>query len=136
MTTTIADVRAALATAVNTVSGVTAFGYEADTIKTPGFYIGRKSFTPDLVLGGTKQSYGFTGFLFTQRTLERHAQIRLDQFCDMTGSLSIRTALENDANYTTNLVHYVKVNDVSAMSEASVAGVVYFVVQFDIEVVW
>lgn len=135
--TTIADVREAIATAVDSVPGLVCFPYESDIItQLPAAYIGRGSMNPDLVLTGTKQVYNFTVLLYTQRVLERQAQVQLDAFCDMAGSLSIRTAIEDDTLYTAGLVHYVNVKTVSETMESLIAGVPYFVVKFEIEAVW
>jgi hypothetical protein len=135
--TTIADVRVAIAGAIDTISGLVCFPYESDIIKQlPAAFIGRGSMNPDLVLSGTKQAYAFTVMLYTQRTLERQAQVQLDAFCDMAGALSIRTAAENETLYTANLVHYVEVKSVSETMESTVAGVPYFVVKFELEAVW
>ena len=137
MSANIGEVRTAVANAVSSIQGLTAFPYETDSIsQLPAAYVGRGSMTPDLVLARDKQVYNLTVTLFTQRVLERQAQIQLDAFCDMSGPLSVRTALENETLYPASLVHYVRVLSVSETMETLHAGNAYFVVKFDVEAVW
>lgn len=137
--TTIADVRGQMATILGSnVTGMHGgFAYLADTlVNLPAAHVARPGYDPRLVFGGTKQAYKFQVFVYAPRTLDRQVQILLDTFAEPSGATSVTAALQNDANWGSVTVHYAEVTFIGPIKETEIAGVPYFVVAFDVEVVW
>lgn len=128
----VATARTALAAAVDSISN----------IRCPDGYI-RGRITPpeamidyvvayDLTFARGADSYTFKVKVFDTMTDERSAQARMDAWRDGNDTGSIKYAIEN---YATAAYDYARVTDASDISVATVAGVDYLMIEFDVEVV-
>lgn len=136
MTTSIADVRKAMADCLKLVEGLESQAYPIDTINPPCAHVVRKSMDPRTVFTGSTNVYGFGVVLYVSRTADEWGSATVDAYCEVSGARSIKAALEDEANWPTDLVHYVSVTQIGETAVTEVAGVQYLVVEFDIEVVW
>lgn len=135
MTTTIAQVREALADACK-VQGLQVSPYPADQITPPAAMVLRKRMDPRMVFSAAKSVYQFGLVVYVARADERSGAIAIDRYCETTGDWSIKQAVEDGANWPSNLVDYAQVTSIGETQVAEVAGAQYLIVEFDIEVVF
>lgn len=136
--TTIAQVREQMATICQGVSGINgSSAYLADAVaNTPGVHISRQAFDPRLVMSKARAGYPFQLVVYGSRLLDKQSQQLLESFCEPSGTTSITAAIEDGTKWGTVDVNYASVTNIGAIQESAVAGVTYFVVVFDVEVVW
>ncbi len=137
--TTIADVREQMALIARTnVEGLNGgFAYLADAlVNLPAAHIARPAYDPRLVFSEVKQQYQFQWVVYVPRTLDQQGQKLLDEFAEPSGTTSIVEALQTSDNWGSVTVDYASVTNVSATQETEIAGVPYFVLVVDVEVVW
>lgn len=98
---TIPQVRAAIATAVGTVSGLRTASQIPDKINPPLAVVSRKTITFDETLHSpgeapsSEQEFAVT--VYVPRVSERAAQDLLDAYAEASGATSIKTAVETNA---------------------------------------
>ena len=134
--TTIAEVRSGLAAACVTVSGVAASAYPTDQIVTHTVYVHRLPFDPRLIFTGSKAEHDFRLTVFANRAAETSSATWLEALAELSGSGSLIAAVQTSANWGSVSVDYAQVVNVGEVQVAEVAGVAYFVVSFDVKVVW
>lgn len=132
--TTIAEVRSSLAAAVET-TGLQCSAYILDQIDAPCAMVGRGGFDPRLVMQSTKSVYPFKVSMFHPRMSDIDAQAKIDTYCMLSGSTSVKAAVENGSNWSAS-VDYAVVTNIGATVETEVAGIVYLLTEFDVEVCW
>lgn len=133
--TSIADVRQALAQAIESGAGVVAEPYALRTISAPCVHIVRAGMDPRMVLGAGKAAYEFRCVLFVASKDDVTSQQQIDEFCALSGSTSIKAAIE-DGDLWTASVDYASVTRIGDTVERAVADVIYDTVEFSVEVVW
>lgn len=143
--TTIADVRYGLATAVSegTKTPNRPFGVHCDeylqdlALNPPYAEIVRREMDPRYVFSGAKAQYQFTVRTYWPVTNERAAQVEMDELCDPLSTEGIVAAVEDETNWpSTVTVDYAQVVLVGEQVVVERAGVPYFMVPFDVEVVF
>lgn len=135
--TRLADVRAALAEAVQTGSGLRCYPYLMDTINAPCAFVERRAMDPRMVFGQSKAIYPLQVRVFLPRDSERQSQIDLDELADVQGGeRSLIAAVQDGDNWPDNLVDYVEVVRVNDTALVDVGGVTYITTAFDLEVCW
>lgn len=132
--------RAALATAAATVSGLRANGYMPDNIQVPMAVVLPTPFDPRLVEAGTKTEHEYEMVLFTARAPGEASQKLLDSYCELSGATSVIAAIAastglNGANGGT-YADYAQVTEVSGLEITPNNGVEYLTRKLTIEVVF
>lgn len=129
---TVAAARTALAAAVDTISGLRCpDGYIRGKVNPPEAMIDYEV-NYDLTFARGADSYLFKIKVFDELTSERAAQARLDTWRDGNDTASIKYVIEN---YSTGAYDYARVVSATDITVATVAGVDYLMVSFDVEVV-
>lgn len=134
---TLAAVRAAMATALDGISGLSCSPYLTDSLAVPA---GGAQAMIDvsgparLVFADGGFGWTFTITVFAQRNDERSSQVYLDGLRDVSLSTSIKETIENDSALGA-LVSYGTVGPSSETRVIQIAGATYLVVEFPVEVV-
>lgn len=143
--TVLADVRRGIAYAVtegtktaNRPEGVHCDAYLRDgSIFDPYAEVVRLEMDPRMVFSGAKNQYQLRLRFYWSITNELAAQEEMDELCDPGGESGIVAAIENDELWPSDVtVDYAQVTLVGEQVVVDRAGVPYFMVPFDIEVVW
>ena len=130
------DVCEALAGAVTTGTGLRALGYVDDQVSPPMAMVFTQSFDPRLTTGGSPSRSVQMGVrVFVRRTNMRTAQLELRNFMEQSGTTSIRTAIEDESNWS-ETVHYAEVTEIGQPFEYETANEVYWAVDFSVDVVF
>ena len=96
--TSIATLRAGLAANLATIPGLRVAETIPDNPNPPIAVVLPPSIQFDTSFGRGADTYTFVIALIVARSDERSSQIRMDGYCDPTGSSSIKTAIESDKN--------------------------------------
>jgi hypothetical protein len=134
VTTTIADVRTALATAA-TQSGLRTSAYIEDTVNPPCAQVERREMDPRTVFTGTRNIYGLRVRGYFLRTAEVAGQKAIDAYCDLSGAKSVKLAIEDSDNWNGE-VDYAQVVFISDTSIVAFPDAEYLSVYWDVEVAW
>lgn len=92
---TISGIRAAIATNLNTITGLRAFGFEKDAVPVPGATVGLTSIEYDKDFGGGFNAEIKVRVLVSKAT-DKNAQEKLDGYLAASGALSVKAAIESD----------------------------------------
>jgi hypothetical protein len=133
--TTVTDVRQALADAITNATGLRSAPLAQDTMVAPIAVVTRQAFDPRMILSNVKSTYAFTVTVFVDRTNERAAQTLLDQYCELTGELSVVAAITDGDNWTVD-VDYAQVTQIGEVQAVAIAESQYLAVALDVEVVF
>lgn len=131
---TIAAARAAMADALDGITGLMSAGWMTDNVNPPCAVVMLDAVDYDLVLGGSKQEWTYTVDVYAGRVAEVESQKRLDEYREPSGSTSVKAALQADAVATAAGVDYINVRSVGQVGVATVGGVDYLTVRFTVEV--
>ena len=134
MTATVSQIRAALGTALGSISGVHVRDYLPDRIDDPLVTITPSSFTYHGAFHGGLVTYEFNVVVVVSRVSDRVAQGRLDGFASYDGATSIRAALENDVTLS-GIVSDVTVDSTVNIGTLDQNGAVYLTMEFTVQVV-
>ena len=130
---TIAQVRTALAAAVDGIAGVRATPYVTDAVATPQAIVVVDEIDYEQIFEGGLATYSYRVIVYAQRSSERAAQILLDTLREPTGSTSIRAVIEADTGVKA-LVSWVVVRSVSADQIAKVGDIDYLAAEWQLQV--
>jgi len=128
----IATHRAAMGTALSTISGLNVSAYMTDIIKPPQAMIDLHP-DYDLVFSGSKDTYHYVVQVYTQRDNEKSAQILLDTLRDPNDTSSVKYVFENNATLAA-AVDYAWVKRCSPVEVVLVGTVEYLRITFEVEV--
>lgn len=131
--TTIADIRNALAAAVES-TGLSCDPYVRMQVNAPQAMVNRMAMSPQMVLGGSKSQYAFRVTLYVNLTQEIEAQQALDNYCMLSSDTSIVDAIEG-YNWS-GIADYGEVTQVGETTVQDVGGVSYLTVDFDLIIVF
>lgn len=97
MPATIPEIYSALATRLDTISGLTVYDYQPDTVMaTPMAFPSLNTIEYHRAMGGGLQTYSFTITVIVGRMDDKTAQTALHNYSSWSGSASIRETLESD----------------------------------------
>lgn len=131
MTTSMDDVRTSLAAAVLT-TGLRSYAYIQDQINDPCSMVIPLDYDPRLVLGNSKSVYPFqVRCYFPRASAVEQMQKLMDQYRMMTGSLSIRLAIETSTNWSA-AVDYATVTRIGEVTATDA----HLIFEIDVEVCW
>jgi len=131
--TTIKDVREALANAVKSVRGLDrCTPYLPEQVNPPQAFI-RLAVDYDLVMGRNGDTYNYTVVVIVSRTPDRASQALLDSICEPSGDTSLKTVVEADTALA-DLVDDVIVKSASDLRSIPIGAVDYLGIEFDVEV--
>jgi hypothetical protein len=130
----------ALAAAVATIPELRAKGYIDDVINPNDAHVFTREFDPRMVFTTTPITYQLGVRLFVRRSPLRSAQKTLRGFMEPTGSTSVLAAIEDEANWPTD-VHFVEVTSIGQPFEYQTSGEhgaseTFLAVDYDVTVVW
>lgn len=132
---TVATVRAAIADACATVTGLRSSTYIPDQVNPPVAVVGTVAFDPRLVLGEGKCARNIQVTVYLPRTAEASSQKFADTLTELSGSGSLIVALQTNAGLLA-LVDYLTVTEVRGPLVGTVGAVEYLIYEFDTEVVF
>ena len=133
--TTIATVRTAMKTAVETISGLRAYAVIQDAINAPCAHIVPLEFDPRMVLGESKSEYQFQIRIYAARESADQNQALLDGYREVSGATSITAALQGNAGLAA-VVDYAQVTRIGEVGVVEISGVSYLYLEIDVEVCW
>jgi hypothetical protein len=97
MPATIPAIYSALATRLDTISGLTVYDYQPDTIlATPMAFPSLNTIEYHRAMGGGLQTYSFTVTIIVGRMDDKTAQTALHNYASWDGATSVRATLESD----------------------------------------
>lgn len=128
----VADARAALAAAVDSIDGLRCpDGYIRNSVNPPEAMVDY-TVRYDMTFARGADGHEFKIKVFDKMTDERSAQKRFDRLRDGNDTASIKYAVDN---YATVAYDYARVTEASDITVATVAGVDYLMVEWTVEVV-
>lgn len=130
---TIAAVRNAMKTAIETVSGLRAFDYIQDSIEAPCAHVVPLDFDPRMVLGESKAEYQFQIRIYAARAAAQQNQILLDGYREVSGPTSVTAAVQGNSTLNA-VVDYSQVSRIGEVSVVEISGVPYLYLEIDLEV--
>jgi hypothetical protein len=93
---TIDDIRSGLATRLATITGLRTSSEIPDNPNPPIAIVNLRNVQYDQAFGKGLAVYNFVVTVIVGRAAERIAQRKLNDYCDNTGSQSVKTAIEGD----------------------------------------
>lgn len=140
---TTAQVRAALGTAIRTVTtgSLRAAEYAPDVINPPMATVMADEYDPRMVMGQAKAEHTFQVKLWTARTPAEASQKLLDSYCEMVppgtgGTLTSVVSALQEYTYSSAVLDYVEVVAVSGLEVTEWGAAEYLTRTLDVEVVF
>lgn len=134
--TTIADVRAELATIAAGIGDWSGSSYVGDSVAAGTIKVFRPEFDPRVVFGGGKMMLTFRCVAYAKRIDSAFSEEALDALAELTGTGSFIAAVASSTNWTIT-VDYAQVVNVGEVAVANWGdGTEYLACPFDVEVVW
>lgn len=132
------DVCTAMATAIDTISGLRAKPYADDIVNPAEAHIETREFDPRMVFSSVKATVPFVVRIFVKRTDIRSAAKTLRTFLEPSGSTSVSAAINNESAWSGATVDDAYVTLVSQPFEFSPdnGNTVYWCADLDVEVIW
>ena len=127
------NVRAELATALDTISGLRCYAYVPDSISVPAAIIGMGAVQYDETLAGSMTA-SFVVTVAVGRSDMRSSQTKINDYVQATGATSIKAAVESDPTLN-GTVSSVTVMSATPPSEFTMGETSYLSVQFEIEAI-
>ncbi len=91
----VSAIRQALATAADTITGLTCYGYSPDSADVPALVMDEVELDYNRTMRGLVEAV-YTVRLYVSRADDRAGQATLDAYLAPTGSTSVKAALESD----------------------------------------
>lgn len=137
MTTSIADVRDVIKTAVET-TGLRAYAYIQDAANVPCAHVAGLEFDPRLVFGEGKVEMTFQVRVYVNRAASVESnQKLLDLYRDVTGPSSLVLAIQEDDNWGGGVtIDYLQVTRIGEVNAFDYGGAVYLGFDLDVEACW
>lgn len=135
--TTLADVRANLATICSGITGWTGTGYVGDNTNANTIKVISPAFDPRMVLSGGKCRHTFRAIAYAPRTAGEVSEQALDVLRDVTGAGSLLVNVQDGSKWTAT-VDYAQVIEIGEVSPATFGQdtTEYLACPFLVEVVW
>jgi hypothetical protein len=96
MTTTISELRTAIATTLSGITGLRTSAFVPDTVSPPIAIIEPNSIKFDVSMGRGLDELNFKVTVIVGRATDRSAQSQIDAFCSSAGSTSVKQVLESN----------------------------------------
>lgn len=132
----VGDIRTAMATALDGISGLRAKAYEPDSIAPPLAVVGDVAINYDETFGSAADRchrLAITVRVYVPRANDKAGQDRLDGYVSPTGASSIKAALEADKTLG-GVIDDLHVPSMSGYGFYEVAGTVYMGAEFTVNV--
>ena len=138
--TSIADVRGQFPTVLAHIGGswFCTDGYVGDKLSAFQLKVSRPPFDPRMVMSGTKAIHKFRVTAYAPRAESIESEKALDALCELSGSGSMKEAVETSSYWGSVSIDYAQVVNVgeTAVVQFGLDAAEYLAVPFDIEVVW
>jgi hypothetical protein len=134
MTTTVAELRAGLATNLATISGLRTSAFIPDNPSPPIAIVVPQRIDFDQAMGRGMDEYSFDIVVIANRMSERTAQTTLDGYCNPSGALSVKTALEIDKTLGGKAFD-LRVTDMSSYTALALGETTYLAATFSVTVI-
>lgn len=131
--TTIAAIRAGLATRLGTIAGLRTSATVPDDPKPPVAIVLPPTITYDTAMGRGLDQYEFSILVMVGRISERTAQASLDAYANPTGAGSIKTAIEADRTLG-GAAQTCRVTDMRNVGPMSIAESTFLTAEFVVTV--
>lgn len=131
--TTIAELRAGLATNLATISGLRTSAFVPDNPTPPIAVVVPSRVDFDTTMGRGLDTYTFDVIVIAARATERSAQQVLDGYCNPTGSTSVKAAIETDKTLG-GKANGLRVTDLSSYGPLNVGDTQYLAATFTVTV--
>jgi hypothetical protein len=129
----ISAIRSALATNLQTISGLRSGGTIPDLVNPPFCLITPSSVSYNRALSNGLTEYNFTLTAIVGRASERTAQNLLDAYCQPTGATSIKSAVESDKTLGGN-AYDLRVTNMRNYGSTTIGETTYLAAEFDLVV--
>ena len=134
---TIDEACVALAAAIDGISGLRSKGFADDITNPPEAQVYTREYDPRFVFSGAKRTFALGVRVYVKRTDIRSAQRTLRGFMEPSGSTSVSAKIEDEASWTGVTIDDVVVTNVGQPFEfTDQSGLVYWAVDFDVDVIW
>lgn len=130
---TIAQMRAGIATNLQTIAGLRTSDTVPDNIQPPVAIVSPSAIQYDLTFQRGLDLYNFTVMIVVGRASERQAQRALDAFCAGTGASSVKAAIESNRTLT-GLVNDLRVTSMRNYGSTLIGETTYLAVEFELVV--
>jgi hypothetical protein len=131
--TTLGGIRTGLATRLATISGLRTSSFIPDQINPPVAVVMPSRISFDRAMHRGLDEYEFTVVVLVGRADERIAQTLLDDYCNPTGTSSIKTAIEGDRTLG-GVVSDCRVAEMRGISSVLVGDTTYLTAEFVVSV--
>lgn len=130
----IGDLRHGLANNLNAIKGLRVSAYVPEQPNPPIAVIMPPSIVFDTAFSRGSDEYRFTVLVIVGRVDDRSAQANLDAYCDPTGSLSIKTAIEADKTLA-GAAYSLRVQEMRNYQALNVGEVQYLGAEFVVQII-
>lgn len=129
----ITAIRSALATNLQTITGMRAGAVIPDLVNPPFTVIQPGSITYNRALSNGLTEYNFTLTVIVGQASSRTAQNSLDAYCQPTGATSIKSAIESDKTLGGN-AYDLRVTNMRNYGSTTIGETTYLAAEFDLVV--
>lgn len=131
--TTIDAIRSGIATNLATITGLRTTATVPESLSPPTAVVVPVSVTFDRAFRRGLDEYEISVLLFACRADARTAQNTLDDYCDPTGSQSVKTAIESDRTLAGS-IQDLRVTSMRNYGPADIGGTTYLAAEFVVQV--
>ena len=131
--TTLSTMRLGIAANLGTINGLRTSSYVPDQINPPVAVVMPSSISYDRAMHRGLDEYAFTVTVLVGRADERTAQTLLDDYCNPTGSSSVKTAIESDRTLG-GAAKDCRVTDMRGISPVLIGDTTYLTAEFVVSV--
>ena len=129
----IADIRAGLVANLATISGLRTSAELIDNPTPPVALVSLDSIDYDLAMQGGLTQYNFLITVIVGRSAEREQQRKLDLYCQPTGALSVKSAVESNRTLS-DVVYDLRVISTGSIGSIQVNDQTYLAAEFTVTV--
>jgi hypothetical protein len=131
---TLSNLRSGLATRLATISGLRTSATIPDQPMPPQAIVYPERVSYDTALGRGSDEYTFVVMVIVGRVAERTAQTSLDGYCNPSGNLSIKAAIEGDPTLGGNALDC-RVTEMRGQSSLALGDITYVTAEFVVTVI-
>lgn len=128
------DIRAGLASNLSAIDGLRTYDFIPDEISPPVALVSPRSMQFDKTYGRAADDVTFEVVIVVRRTSGRGGQDELDAYCDSTGSLSVKAAIEADTTLGGTVMD-LRVADINDYSARDFGELTYLTATFVVSII-
>lgn len=128
------DIRAGLAANLSAIDGLRTYDFIPDEIAPPVALVTPRGMQFDKTYGRAADDVTFEVSVVVRRTSARTGQDQLDDYCDSTGTLSVKTAIEADTTLGGTVMD-LRVTEISNYSAVDIGETTYLQATFVVSII-